>query len=342
MKEIKIQSNEAGQRLDKFLHKLLKEASTSFLYKMMRKKNIVLNGKKASGSEKLEEGDVIRLFLSDETYAKFAGEPQDFADYDHLPNQNLEILYEDEDVLFLNKPAGMLSQKAKKEDVSANEYALQYLLKNDTITKESLHTFKPSVCNRLDRNTSGILIVGKTLKGSQTMSHALKERSIQKYYLCLVAGVLSPKEMERNVTGSDDNENDNDKVNKDKSIYRIEGYLRKDERNNQVQILQNPKKNAKPIVTEYRPIRRIGNHTLLEVHLITGRSHQIRAHLASIGHPIIGDTKYGDAKINREYAKKAGITHQLLHAHRLVLEDGREILVELPEEFNRAMGVMKG
>lgn len=329
MKEIKIQSNEAGQRLDKFLHKLLKEASTSFLYKMMRKKNIVLNGKKASGSEKLQEGDVIKLFLSDETYSKFAGEKEEDS-YDNLPKLDLEILYEDEDVLFLNKPAGMLSQKAKKEDVSANEYALQYLLEHGTITKESLHTFKPSVCNRLDRNTSGILIVGKTLRGSQIMSQALKERSIQKYYLCLVAGTLSPEKTTMQIIRSDD---------KEERIYRIEGYLKKDEGKNQVQILQHPGKDAKPIVTEYRPIRRIGNQTLLEVHLITGRSHQIRAHLASIGHPIIGDTKYGDVKINREYAKKAGITHQLLHAHRLVLEDGREIQAGLPEEFKRAMNV---
>lgn len=320
MKEIRIQPNEAGQRLDKFLHKLLKEASSGFLYKMMRKKNIVLNGRKASGSEKLEEGDVIKLFLSDETYSRFARRTEE-ASYDHiahLPGQELEILYEDKDVLFLNKPAGMLSQKAKKEDVSANEYVLQYLLKNGTITEESLHTFRPSVCNRLDRNTSGILIVGKTLRGSQIMSQALKERSIQKYYLCLVAGTMSRKE---------------------KKGYRMEGYLKKDERNNQVQILQYPAKDAKPIATEYREVRRIGGHTLLEVHLITGRSHQIRAHLASIGHPIIGDAKYGDRRINREYAKKAGITHQLLHAHRLVLEDGREIRAELPEEFLRAMDV---
>lgn len=310
MKEIIIKENEAGQRLDKFLAKLLKEAPMSFLYKMMRKKNIVLNGKKVSGSEKLTLGDSIKLFLSDETYAKFAGNPT-VADYQSLPETELEIVYEDADILMINKPAGMLSQKAKKDDISANEYVLQYLLERGVVTKESLSTFKPSVCNRLDRNTSGILIAGKTLKGSQKMSEALKERSIQKYYLCLVKGNI-------------------------RNSQKITGYLKKDEKSNQVTITEKEEKDAKPIATEYRPIKQYTGYTLLEVHLITGRSHQIRAHLASIGHPIIGDTKYGNRKVNQKFKENAGISHQLLHAYRLVMEDGTEITAEPPEEFKQA------
>ena len=312
MKEIVINENEAGQRLDKFLGKLLKEAPASFYYKMLRKKNIVLNGKKATGNEKLTAGDSIKLFLSDETFEKFAGKRQTNDLAASVPNIALEIVYEDHDVLAINKPAGMLSQKAKKEDISANEYILQYLLESGTITRESLHTFKPSVCNRLDRNTSGILVAGKTLNGLQQMSKAFRERSMEKYYLAIVAGHISKPR-------------------------RIEGFLKKDGVNNQVTILSEPSNDAKPIITEYRPLKLIGQVTLLEVHLIPGRSHQIRAHLASIGHPVIGDTKYGNPRLNREFLKNAGVTHQLLHAYRLFLADGTKIQADAPKEFERAL-----
>lgn len=312
MKEIVINENEAGQRLDKFLGKLLKEAPASFYYKMLRKKNIVLNGKKATGNEKLAMGDSVKLFLSDETFEKFAGKRQTNDLAASVPNIALEIVYEDHDVLAINKPAGMLSQKAKKEDISANEYILQYLLESGTITRESLHTFKPSVCNRLDRNTSGILVAGKTLNGLQQMSKAFRERSMEKYYLAIVAGHISKPR-------------------------RIEGFLTKDEKNNQVTILSEPSNDAKPIITEYRPLKLVGQVTLLEVHLITGRSHQIRAHLASIGHPVIGDTKYGNPRLNREFLKNAGVTHQLLHAYRLFLADGTKIQADAPKEFERAL-----
>ena len=316
MKEIVINENEAGQRLDKFLGKLLKEAPANFYYKMLRKKNIVLNGKKATGNEKLTAGDSIKLFLSDETFEKFAGKRQTNDLAASVPNIALEIVYEDHDVLAINKPAGMLSQKAKKEDISANEYILQYLLESGTITRESLHTFKPSVCNRLDRNTSGILVAGKTLNGLQQMSKAFRERSMEKYYLAIVAGHISKPR-------------------------RIEGFLKKDEKNNQVTILSEPSNDAKPIITEYRPLKLVGQVTLLEVHLITGRSHQIRAHLASIGHPVIGDTKYGNPRLNREFLKNAGVTHQLLHAYRLFLADGTKIQADAPKEFERALECQK-
>jgi 23S rRNA pseudouridine955/2504/2580 synthase len=312
MKEIVINENEAGQRLDKFLGKLLKEAPASFYYKMLRKKNIVLNGKKATGNEKLAMGDSVKLFLSDETFEKFTGRQPAEDMVISVPSIPLEIVYENHDVLAINKPAGMLSQKAKKEDISANEYILQYLLESGTITAESLHTFKPSVCNRLDRNTSGILVAGKTLNGLQKMSEAFRERSMEKYYLAVVAGAISKPS-------------------------RIEGYLKKDGQTNQVRIFSKPSKDAKPIITEYRPLKLLGQVTLLEVHLITGRSHQIRAHLASIGHPVIGDMKYGNPKLNREFSQNAGVTHQLLHAYRLFLADGTKIQADAPKEFERAL-----
>lgn len=310
MKEFIVKENEAGQRLDKLLLKILKKAPSSFIYKMLRKKNIILNEKKATGAEKTVLGDSIKFFLSAETFEKFSG-TQPVLTTHNIPKIELDIVYETTDILMLNKPAGMLSQKADKEDISANEYLLQYLLENGKISEESLKTFRPSICNRLDRNTSGILIAGKTLKGSQEMSEALKDRTIKKYYLCLVKG----------------------KIEKESHLC---GYLKKKEKNNQVTILPKEEKDAKRIETEYRPLEQLGTYTLLEVHLITGRSHQIRAHLASVGHPIIGDTKYGNKACNIEFAKYADIHSQLLHAYKLILKDGTMILAKEPQNFTRA------
>ena len=315
MKEFYIQTNEAGQRFDKYLKKLLKEANTSFIYKMLRKKNIVLNGKKADGTEKLVVGDEVKLFLSDETFDKFHGAAQStkqFEAYTSLPAKKLEVVYEDADVIIINKPVGMLSQKATPEDVSANEYIIAYLLQSGALSQEALNTFKPSVCNRLDRNTSGLLIAGKTLKGLQEMSKALKERSAQKYYRCIVSGALNEK------------------------TY-LKGYLFKDETTNKVTIYKSKPADidALPIETEYRPIAVANGYTELEVHLITGRSHQIRAHLASIGHPIIGDTKYGLKKVNEIFQKELHVKSQLLHAYRIRFADGREVIAPTPKHYDK-------
>lgn len=316
MKLIWVHEKEANQRLDKLLSKYLKEAPKSFLYKMLRKKNITLNGKKADGSEKVQAGDEIRLFLSDETYEKFSGTPAGRQVY---PVTALDILYEDENILLVNKPGNMLSQKASPKDVSLNEYVLGYLQKSGQWNEAENAGFKPSVCNRLDRNTSGIVVCGKSLAGLQQMSELLRDRSMHKYYQCLVAGQVRKSE-------------------------RIEGFLWKNPSANKVQILKEPKKDAQPIITEYRPIQSAGNWTLLEICLITGRSHQIRAHLASIGHPIIGDYKYGDQRVNEIYRKRWGVDSQLLHSFRLELPKMREPLenlsgkvftAELPEQMQK-------
>lgn len=315
MREFVIGKNEAGQRFDKYLKKLLSKATVSFIYKMLRKKNIVLNDKKADGAEKLQLNDTVKLYLSEETFLKFASLVEEANLEEQLPEITLDklpfqILYEDEDILIINKPCGMLSQKAKPQDVSANEYILAYLLASKVIKLEELKTFRPSVCNRLDRNTSGILIAGKTLKGLQEMSKKLKNRDIQKFYRCIVEG---------NLTDS----------------RHIEGYLRKDEKKNQVFISTLKQgKEDKWIETNYVPIMQLKHATLLEVDLITGRSHQIRAHLASIGHPIMGDLKYG-AKKRKE------ISHQLLHAYRLVLNSEEEIISPLPKEFQKVIKALE-
>lgn len=320
MREIIIKENEAGQRLDKFLKKYMKEAPASFFYKMLRKKNIVLNGKKAGGNEKLAVGDRVKLFLSDDTISKFSGEAPEKRKADkekagggamELP---LEIIYEDSQIMLLNKPAGMLSQKAGKTDVSMVEAVQGYLLRSGQITEEELRTFRPSVCNRLDRNTSGLITAGKTLAALQQLSQVFHERTVEKWYLCIVKGCVRE-------SGS------------------IRGFLTKDERTNQVAVGSRGKT---AIETDYVPAAWNDEMTLLKVHLITGKTHQIRAHLASIGHPILGDPKYGDSRWNGRYQKKYGICTQMLHAWHLtfpVMEapleavSGHTYEAPVPEKF---------
>ncbi len=326
MKEFQIGPNEAGQRFDKYLRKLLPQAPGSFLYKMMRKKNIVLNGKKAEGSTQLAVGDYIQLYLSDETFDKFSldktnGISGENGRVSASPFFPLEVLYENRHILAINKPAGLLSQKAIRKDLSANELAIQYLLDSGSITKQELRTFRPSVCSRLDRNTSGILIVGKTLHGLQEMAQQLKQRTIAKYYICIVCGVLEKE-------------------------GHLEGFLYKDPSKNKVQVYDSAslvpgQAGSQYIETAYRRVASYRSYTMLEVHLITGRPHQIRAHLASIGHPVVGDPKYGDPACNAYFFQGAGVTRQLLHAWRVCLADGREITAPVPDDFKRAMSLLE-
>ena len=297
MKEFIINENEAGQRFDKYLAKLLREAPKSFFYKMMRKKNITLNGKKATGNEKLFSGDHVKLFLSDETFEKFSG--NDSAPRAHYA---LDIIYEDENILLLNKPAGVLTQKAKPEDLSLNEWLIGHLLAADAIKETDLATFHPSVCNRLDRNTSGIVLCGKTLAGSQALSRIIKDRSVKKYYQTVCKGKILQEST-------------------------LEGYLYKDERTNTVQVfpdMAEAPEDASFIKTIYTPSAVAGEYTLLTVELVTGKTHQIRAHLASTGHPLLGDTKYGDSKLNRRMQSEYSLHHQLLHAGRVCFPEEAE------------------
>ena len=315
MRQLTVHKNDENQRLDKYLKKYLKEAPGSFIYKMLRKKNIVLNGKKADGTEKLSAGDEIKLFFAEDTLQKFTGEAVK-SDMPQFPiMKNMEILFEDEDILILNKPAGELSQKAEAKDVSMNEYALGYLQKTGAITEESLKVFKPSVCNRLDRNTSGILIVAKTYQAAREFGEALQKRTVRKFYRCIVKGEV-------------------------KKAESIDGYLWKDEKTNKVQIFKDKKDGVSEIHTAYRPVKSANGLTLLEVHLITGRTHQIRAHLSSIGHSILGDPKYGDKKLSEKWKVK----YQLLHACRLELDgfdgdfakyNGKIITAEVPNTFTK-------
>lgn len=316
MKEIHITAKEEGQRLDKILGKYLDQAAPSFLYKMLRKKNIKLNGKKADGKEKVKNGDVVTLFLADETIEKF--QKSQPAVEKPVQKVNLDIIYEDENVILMNKPAGILSQKAGKDDISINEQMIGYCLQKGLVTEEELKIRKPSVCNRLDRNTTGILAAGVTIKGLTFLSELFRNRNLGKYYFTIVKGEM-------------------------RKPMHLKGWLAKDNGANQVSISERKRSDEDVYIeTAYEPVKTAKGYTLLKVKLITGKTHQIRAHLAFAGYPILGDEKYGNHEENLYWRKKAGLKCQLLHSGLLVFPElegewkmfsGRKFEAPKPERF---------
>lgn len=323
MQKFTVTKKEEGQRFDKYLKKLLPQAAGGFLYKMLRKKNITLNGKKAAGNEVILAGDSVEMFFAEETFQKFSGKFKTQTESGRSFKRacrsfsDIGVIYEDEDILILNKPAGVLTQKAEKEDISLNEWMLGYLLEKGELEEENAGHFRPSVCNRLDRNTSGLVLCGKSIRGSRFLSEMLRNRSLRKYYTALAQG-----EIQREI--------------------RLAGYLKKEEEKNLSRILPEEKyrslvisrpeaeKEYKRIETVIKPVfyDPEKDFTRLEVLLVTGKSHQIRAHLAQIGHPILGDYKYGWKPRNQ---REEALKYQMLHACR----------IEFPEiegEFARLSG----
>ena len=287
MKEFTITKAEEGQTLFKYLCKLLPQAPASLFHKSFRKKNITWNDEKCTGKEILREKDNIKIWFSDETFHTFSEKKNaDPSQKKSAFSFSRRIIYEDEHILIVDKPAGILTQSDNSNESSLNDALLDYCHYNNHSTA------KPSVCNRLDRNTSGIVLCGKTVKGLQMLNEIIKNRTLRKDYRCIVLG-------------------------KTKEQDTLKGFLIKNKAANRVTIITEQKDNAVPIETRYKRfsiIEKAGTIcSLLEVRLITGRPHQIRAHLASMGHPILGDRKYGNKK-SLEISKTLNIPHQLLSA----------------------------
>ena len=291
----------AGRRLDKYLFSFLNNAPHSFVYKMLRKKRIKLNASRAFGSETLKEGDVLRFYLSDET---IMGLRKDV----FVPNAKSlpEIIFEDENVVVVNKPAGMASQggmEGKNDHLLAR--LLFYLQKKGDYPPDS--DFTPGIVNRLDINTSGLVVCGKNLKTLQEFNAMFKERKITKEYLTVVEGFAGF-------------------VNENKMIF---AFIQKDSHARTAKITNKPASDSVEIITEYTVIATNSTHSYLSVRPITGRFHQIRAHLAFIGHPLAGDMKYGGKPT--KYAR-----NQQLHCHRLSVECKGGLVWEAPLPKNFA------
>lgn len=280
-----IAQNDAGQRLDKFLTKTYHQLPASLLYKAMRKKDIRRNGRRCTISDRLEEGDVLTLFLPEDTL-QTAPPTYEFM---HASRQ-LDIVYEDEHLLLLNKKAGLLVHPDDKEFTDTLIFRVQrYLYEKGAYDPANEASFAPALVNRIDRNTSGIVIAAKTAVALRILNEKLKNREIQKYYLCIVHGHM-PRQSDT-----------------------LEGFLEKNEKQNRVYISDKAKQGARTIRTRYRVLAEQDALSLLEIHLLTGRTHQIRAHMASIGHPLLGDGKYGSNAQN----KGTGFTKQALCSYRL-------------------------
>ncbi len=282
---LEISKNDAGQRLDKFLTKTLKTLPPALLYKSIRTKKIKVNRKRTQPGAILVEGDTIQLFLPDDLFEKAATDHP----FKRL-SPHLSIIYEDSDILICDKPAGMLVHPDDDEEVNTLiGHILAYLWQKGEYDPDAEQSFAPALCNRIDRNTAGLVIAAKNASALREMNRIIKERGIGKYYLAAVHGIPG------------------------KPQDTLTGMLVKDPKTNTVQIRQISGKRAsdeRTIVTKYRLLAKWNDLALLEVELITGRTHQIRAHLASIGHPLLGDGKYG---INRE-DKKRGYRFQALYS----------------------------
>ena len=286
MKELRIGQNDAGQRLDRFVGKAVPLLPDSLLQKYIRLKRIKCNGKRIDRDTRLNAGDVLQLYINDEFFDK----PREDNAYLKVGTPRLNIVYEDENILLLDKKPGVLCHSAGVWDYNtliANVQA--YMAQKGEWRPKEENSFAPALCNRIDRNTGGIVIAAKNAEALRILNDKIRDREIEKYYLCAVQGRPKP------------------------SSGRLENYLFKDAKKNQVFVKARPEPGAKTAVTEYRLLESKGKLSLVECRLLTGRTHQIRVQMAYAGWPLLGDGKYGSERFNKDFGEKG----QALYSYRL-------------------------
>lgn len=295
---INIGPNEAGQRCDKFARKLLKDVPLSAIYKSFRKGDIKVNGKKIKEKYSLQDGDVVEI-----REIKTEASQKKKSNFERIDNK-LKITYEDENILMVEKWPGVLVHSDKKNGESTlTDYVLSYLYDKGDYEPEKEITFTPAPCNRLDRNTSGIVIYGKNFSSLKEMNEMIRERNVEKYYMALIKGKI-------------------------KEGY-YEAYISKNEDNNISKVYEEYKPNTKKISMRVKVIQSCGIFSLVELELLTGRSHQLRSHLAFLGNPIVGDTKYGEKKLNSFFVNRYGLDYQFLYAYKVIFKDTGDKLTYL-------------
>ena len=289
MRELVVKKNDANQRLDKFLLKKFKTMPKKMAYMYIRKKCVKVNGKKATPEVMLKENDLLTFYIKDEFFDNIQEENYEFL----KAPKTLKIIYEDENIILLDKKPGVIVHQDKSYHFDCLLLRLQhYLYDNGEYNPKEENCFAPALVNRIDRNTGGIVIGAKNAESLRILNQKMKDRELHKFYLCLL--INRPK--------------------KDNAI--LSDYLIKNEKTNKVTVLRNEKQGAKKILTKYSVQETNNNLTLCEVELLTGRTHQIRAHMSSIGCPILGDNKYGNKKLNQKYS----LSKQCLYSYKLAFD----------------------
>lgn len=294
MKSFEIKSNDANQRLDKFIRKSLPNLPQTLMYKYIRIKRIKVNKKRAEISTMLKVGDIVDMYINDEFFVK----PETRYDFTGA-SKKLDIIYEDDNIVLLNKKTGLLCHPDDREYIDTLITRLKkYLYDKGEYRPDDENSFTPALVNRIDRNTGGIVIAAKNAESLRIMNAQMKRRNLRKFYLCVVHGILE----------------------RDSGL--LEGYLTKDEKKNIVKVTKKPTDGSKEIKTKYKALSKDlkKDLSLVEVELLTGRTHQIRAHFASIGHPLLGDGKYGTNKLNKDF----GYKKQFLYSYKLIFNFDEE------------------
>lgn len=311
MKTFTVSSNESGQTLEKYVRKVLKDAPLSFIYKLFRKKDIKVNGHWEKEKYVISEGEEVSIYITDSQLDEFVKKNKEH----ELVNISSWIVYEDDNILIINKPRGVIVQKDDGDTTPLDEMVLSYLIEKGEYDPSKDLGYTPAPSHRLDRNTAGLVVFGKNIATLRYLSKIMQDKSlIEKKYLALVVGEVNGK-------------------------GEINSPLEKNSKTGRVRVSEN----GKPAITRYQSIRVLDGFSLLEVTLLTGRTHQIRVHLSSINHPVVGDSKYGDYQVNKEIENKYGFKNQFLVSYSLKFNKLDEPLkylsnksfnIDLPKELN--------